>query len=138
VTQLRPPFPLVHVGSRSEWRAWLRRNHAVSTGCWAVTVRKSSLHDGEVYVSPQDLNEECLCFGWIDSKPARVALREMPQAEANFEAFPPSTRRAILEWIGQAKTDATRAKRVLETAELAGRNIRANQWRQPRRDPLRD
>jgi hypothetical protein len=34
-----------------------------------------------------------------------------------------------LEWIAQAKTDATRQKRVLETATLAQKNVRANQWR---------
>ncbi len=197
---LRPALPLVHVATRKEWRAWLQRHHADSTGCWAVTVRKSDLAPGEVYVSPQDLNEENLCFGWIDSKPARVddrhtgllctprkpgsgwslvnktrlerlladgqvapaglaaierakadgswdklttvdalevpddlaaALAGVGEARANFDAFPPSARRGILEWIGQAKTDATRSKRVIETAELAAQNIRANQWRQP-------
>jgi len=35
----------------------------------------------------------------------------------------------ILEWIAQAKKPETRAKRVEETARLAGQNIRANQWR---------
>jgi uncharacterized protein YdeI (YjbR/CyaY-like superfamily) len=49
-------------------------------------------------------------------------------AAGYFEAFPRSTRRAILEWIGNAKTAATRSRRVLETASLAARNIRANQW----------
>jgi uncharacterized protein YdeI (YjbR/CyaY-like superfamily) len=202
MTDLRPPLPLVHVATRAEWRRWLQRNHATSTGCWAVTVRKGDLVDGDTYVSPRDLNEECLCFGWIDSRPARVddrhtallctprtagsgwsqvnktrletllaqrkvapaglaaierakadgswdrlatidalavpddlaaALHAVRDATDFFEAFPPSTRRAILEWIASAKTDATRAKRVLETAELAGQNIRANQWRQPKK-----
>jgi uncharacterized protein YdeI (YjbR/CyaY-like superfamily) len=197
---LRPALPLVHVATRAEWRAWLLEHHATSTGCWAVTVRMTSLHPGEVHVSAQELNEECLCVGWIDSKPARIddrhtgllctprkpgsgwskvnktrlerllaeglvaeagraaiehakrdgswdrlnavdalsvpddlglELRRVPDALTNFEAFPPSTRRAILEWIGQAKTPATRSKRVVETAELAGQNIRANQWRRP-------
>ncbi len=200
MSSLRPSLPLVHVASRQEWRAWLVANHATSTGCWAVTVRKAARREGEEYVSAQDLNEECLCVGWIDSKPGRVderhtallctprkpgsgwsavnkgrlerllaeglvlppglaaieqakqdgswdaltavdallvpddlaaALREVPAALANFEAFPPSARRGILEWILQAKTPTTRAKRVQETAELAGQNRRANQW--PRR-----
>jgi uncharacterized protein YdeI (YjbR/CyaY-like superfamily) len=47
----------------------------------------------------------------------------------NFEAFPKGVRKQILEWITQAKTDATRQKRILETATLAKQNIRANQWR---------
>jgi uncharacterized protein YdeI (YjbR/CyaY-like superfamily) len=58
-----------------------------------------------------------------------AALDGYPAARANFEAFPRSARRGILEWIVQAKTPATRAKRVAETAALAEENQRANQWR---------
>jgi uncharacterized protein YdeI (YjbR/CyaY-like superfamily) len=36
----------------------------------------------------------------------------------------------VLEWIAQAKTAPTRAKRIDETARLAEENKRANQWRQ--------
>ena len=39
-------------------------------------------------------------------------------------------KRAILEWIANAKKAETRAKRIAETAKLAAKNIRANQWRQ--------
>ena len=52
-----------------------------------------------------------------------------PNARANFDAFPRSARRGILEWIVQAKRPETRVKRVAETARLAQENIRANQWR---------
>jgi uncharacterized protein YdeI (YjbR/CyaY-like superfamily) len=151
-------------------------------------------------VSAVDLNEECLCFGWIDSKPGRIddrhtallctprkrgsgwskvnkdrlsrllaeghvaaaglaaideakqdgswsrldevdrlsvpddlaaALAERHPARSKFDAFPNSARRGILEWIASAKTPATRARRVDETARLAQENVRANQW--PRR-----
>ena len=51
----------------------------------------------------------------------------------NWEAFPKSAKRGILEWIGNAKTDATRTKRITETVTLAAQNIRANQW--PRNSP---
>lgn len=50
----------------------------------------------------------------------------------NFAAFPPSTRRGILEWIFNAKRAPTRAKRIEETASLAAQNLRANQYRQKR------
>jgi len=52
-----------------------------------------------------------------------------PDARAHFDAFPRSARRGILEWIVQAKTSLTRAKRIAETARLAQENVRANQWR---------
>jgi uncharacterized protein YdeI (YjbR/CyaY-like superfamily) len=58
-----------------------------------------------------------------------AALAAYPAARAHFEAFPRSVKRGILEWIANAKTDATRAKRVAETARLAQENRRANQWR---------
>ena len=58
-----------------------------------------------------------------------ACLRLYPEAERNWDAFPKSARRGILEWIVQAKRPETRAKRILETAELAARNERANQWR---------
>jgi len=58
----------------------------------------------------------------------RKAFKAHPCALGYFEAFPRSSKRAILEWIGNAKTEATRAKRVLETATLAAENVRANQW----------
>lgn len=44
---------------------------------------------------------------------------------ACFAAFPPSSRRAILEWIAQAKTPETRARRVDDTATSAAQNVRA-------------
>lgn len=57
------------------------------------------------------------------------ALIEYGEAKQNFEAFPKSAKRGILEWIAAAKKPETRAKRIQETARLAAENIRANQWR---------
>ncbi len=50
-------------------------------------------------------------------------------AYKNWQAFPPSTRRGILEWILNAKRTETRIKRIEETVSLAAQNIRANQYR---------
>ena len=58
-----------------------------------------------------------------------AAFAQFPRAREHFEAFPRSAKRGILEWIAHAKRTETRAKRVRETAELAERNVRANQWR---------
>jgi uncharacterized protein YdeI (YjbR/CyaY-like superfamily) len=57
-----------------------------------------------------------------------LALFSHLDAARNWAAFPVSARRGILEWILNAKTAATRAKRVAETAGLAAQNKRANQW----------
>jgi uncharacterized protein YdeI (YjbR/CyaY-like superfamily) len=58
------------------------------------------------------------------------ALDGYSEARRNFDAFPPSVRRGILEWITTAKRPETRARRVEETARLAAENRRANQWRE--------
>lgn len=58
-----------------------------------------------------------------------AALRRHAGSRRNFDAFPRSVRRGILEWIVQAKQPDTRARRIAETATLAARNERAHQWR---------
>ncbi len=55
-----------------------------------------------------------------------TALRSAKGARASWDAFSPSSRKAILWWIASAKTDATRAKRVKETVRLAAKKLRAN------------
>ena len=60
------------------------------------------------------------------------ALERSPPARAHFLAFPPSARRAILEWILQARRPETRRRRVEEAARLAACGLRANQPRQPK------
>jgi len=62
-----------------------------------------------------------ICFR-IWNRRGSASAREM---RANWR----SVKRAILEWIGQARRPETRAKRIVETAEKASRNERANQWR---------
>ena len=72
---LNPDLPLVEVFSRGQWRDWLDEHHSTSTGVWVVTTKKAFVAEAREYVSAQDLNEECLCFGWIDSKPGRIDER---------------------------------------------------------------
>lgn len=48
------------------------------------------------------------------------------KAFANWGKFPPSAKRGILEWILNAKRPETRLKRIIQTVELAEKNIRAN------------
>jgi len=184
------------IRSRADWRRWLKANHDTTNGVWLVRFKKGH----GPHVAYDDVVEEALAFGWIDSQPRRLddtrsqllltrrkkgsrwsnanktriaALRERglmtaageaavqrahddgtwealdpvealhepddlhyqldahPSARQHWDAFPPSTRRAILEWILAAKQPATRAKRITETVEKAAVNIRANQWRQP-------
>jgi len=58
------------------------------------------------------------------------ALNKNKKALSNFEAFPPSSKRIILEWMLNAKKQETRQKRITETVTLAAKNIKANHYRQ--------
>jgi uncharacterized protein YdeI (YjbR/CyaY-like superfamily) len=189
------PVPECTPSSRKAWRAWLQKHHQTETSVWVVCYKKSS---GTPTMTYEELVLECLCFGWIDSKPNKIdeskfkmfcavrkpksawsalnkkrigelmalgliqpaGLAAIETAKANgawdaindaqalvmpddlqaalqthsgaanhWKGFPPSTQRAILEWVSLAKTEATRSKRVLQTAQLAAQNIRANQWK---------
>ena len=62
----------------------------------------------------------------------RAALDANPDARRHYDAFPPSSRRAILEWITSAKREATREARVAETVALAAEDLRASDWPRPK------
>ena len=80
---------------------------AKANGAWTM------LDDVENLVIPDDL---------------AAALDALPGARQRWDAFPRSARRGILEWIVQARTGSTRLRRVTETADMAARGERANQW----------
>lgn len=46
-----------------------------------------------------------------------AALKANPKAKAVLDGFPPSARRDYLDWIADAKQDATRAKRIATAIE---------------------
>jgi uncharacterized protein YdeI (YjbR/CyaY-like superfamily) len=46
-----------------------------------------------------------------------AALAKAPRARAALDGFPPSAQRDYFEWIGEAKQDATRAKRIATAIE---------------------
>ena len=46
-----------------------------------------------------------------------AALAKAPKAKAVLDGFPPSAQRDYLEWISEAKQDATRAKRIATAIE---------------------
>ena len=61
----------------------------------------------------------------------KAALDAEPDARRHYDAFPPSSRRAILEWVTSAKRPATREARIAETVALAAEDLRASDWPRP-------
>ncbi len=80
---------------------------AKKTGTW------TALEDIHNLVIPEDLQQ---MFNGNET------------AFKNFEAFSPSIKRGILEWIMNAKKPETRQQRIAQTVELAEKNIKANQY----------
>jgi uncharacterized protein YdeI (YjbR/CyaY-like superfamily) len=55
-----------------------------------------------------------------DDLAVKLAMKKHAKARAAFDAFSPSHRREYIEWITEAKTDATRQRRIEQTlAQLA-------------------
>ena len=80
---------------------------AMKTGTW------DALNDVENLTAPPDL---------------QAAFTENPVAETNFNQFPRSAKRGILEWLLTTKQPATRQKRIAEIVSKAGQNERANSF----------
>ena len=57
-----------------------------------------------------------------------AALAKAPQAKATLDGFPPSAQREYLEWISEAKQDATRQKRIADAIEWLGEGKRRH-WK---------
>ena len=78
--------------------------------------------------------DQCLVEAGVVPDDLAEALDARPGARENWDSFPASVRRAILEWIVQARRPETRARRIEETAVKAAVGERANQWRRPGSD----
>jgi uncharacterized protein YdeI (YjbR/CyaY-like superfamily) len=104
---------------RAAWREWLAAHHATATGVWAVTYRRSA---GRPIVTYEDLVEEALCYGWIDSQnsvldEARAMLRFTPRKRGGTWAR--SNKERVERLIAQGRmTDA--GLKAIEAARADG------------------
>jgi uncharacterized protein YdeI (YjbR/CyaY-like superfamily) len=91
--------------NRRAWRAWLEKHHASKSGIWLMYYKK---HTGQPTVTYDESVEEALCFGWIDSKPAKL------DDERHLLYFCPRKPKSV--W---SKLNKTRLERLLETGLVA-------------------
>lgn len=128
-------------GKVDEHRSKLYLSPRKKTSAWSAVNKKRVerlISQGRMRPEGQAKIDEAQKSGmWnkIDSAQNLIIPEDLEQefathsgSKENFVAFPPSTQRAILEWIIQAKKPETRKNRIEETAELAAQNKRANQW----------
>jgi uncharacterized protein YdeI (YjbR/CyaY-like superfamily) len=108
----------VECRTRAEWRRWLKANHRQRDSIWLVTFKKNS---GQPALRYEEAVEEALCFGWIDSRPAKL------DEQRRMLLFSPRKPRSV--W---ARTNKERVERLirdglmtpagLETIERAKRD----------------
>jgi uncharacterized protein YdeI (YjbR/CyaY-like superfamily) len=72
----KAPVPEIHFADRATLRAWLAENHATHGAIWLVYDKKPKGKGAAATttraLSYNDIVEEALCFGWIDSVSGRV------------------------------------------------------------------
>lgn len=57
------------IASAEELRNWLRAHHDQKESIWLIRWKKDS---GHPYVSYDDVVDELICFGWVDSLPRKL------------------------------------------------------------------
>ncbi len=62
-------YEQVEITSRGQWRAWLAEHHDASPGVWVVTYKK---HADGPSVPYDDIAEEAVAHGWVDSLPRKL------------------------------------------------------------------
>lgn len=53
---------------RAAWRQWLKENHTKEKGVWLIYDKGAART-----MAWEDIVQEALCFGWIDSRPAKLS-----------------------------------------------------------------
>lgn len=101
---------LFHPQTRAEWRAWLEANHATSKGVRVVSWRTAT---GRPAVGYDDLVEEALCFGWIDS-----TYRVIDEERSSIAMTP---RRPTGVWAGSNKA---RVERLIAAGLMTDAGLR--------------
>jgi uncharacterized protein YdeI (YjbR/CyaY-like superfamily) len=102
VTDTQPRF---HPESRAEWRAWLAEHHADTPRVWVVTWKRGT---GRPAPSYDDLVEEGLCFGWVDSTAGTV---DDERTMIRFTPRKPGS--------GWARTNKVRIERLVADGQMA-------------------
>ncbi len=102
--------------NKNKIKRLLKANKLEKAGLEMIELAKkigtwNALDDVENLILPKEMQE---LFDKSENK----------EAKENFENFPRSTKRGILEWISTAKTLPTKLKRITETLEAAKDNKR--------------
>ncbi|MEM8585909.1 MAG: YdeI/OmpD-associated family protein [Bacteroidota bacterium] len=94
----------VFIESTIELRNWLASNHTSSESVWLVKWKKDS---GKLYFGYDDMVDELICFGWVDSLP-----RKLNEQQTMIRISP---RNPKSNW---SKVNKDRVERLLRTGRM--------------------
>lgn len=66
---MREALERIMIESASDLRKWLQANHASTQSIWIVRWKKDT---GHPYLSYDEIVDQCICFGWVDSLPRKL------------------------------------------------------------------
>lgn len=101
--------PKIHFADRKVLRAWFMKNHAKTGAFWLIY---DKVKDGKRHLTYDDIVEECLCFGFIDSQPRKVS-----ETQASIYISP---RKRGSEWskLNKSRIVKLQKKKLMQPAGL--------------------
>ncbi len=107
--------------NKEEWRAWLEKNHALSTEIWLVYFKK---HTKKPTVTYNEAVDEALCFGWIDSTVKRI------DEETYMQKYTPRKEKSMWSLVNTKKVEILISQDKMTKAGLNKINIakKNGQW----------
>lgn len=102
-------FERVQVSDRDELRAWLQEHHLTAPGVWLRMYRRGT---GMPRPGIDEIVEELLCFGWIDS-----TMRKLDEMQTELLCTP---RRPGSHW---AKSNRERVERLTALGRMMPRGL---------------
>lgn len=79
---------------RADWRDWLSMHYQTKSEVWLRRFKKAT---GKPSITYDDLVEECLCFGWIDS------IVKKYDAESNVQRITPRRKKTFLSELNRQR-----------------------------------
>jgi uncharacterized protein YdeI (YjbR/CyaY-like superfamily) len=107
---LASPEDILQFHDRKTWAAWLKENHAKSTGQWVRLAKKASTVPLLAYA---DALEVALCWGWID------AQKRGESEIAWLQRFTPRAKKSIWSKMNRAKAIA-----LMESGQMRAAGLR--------------
>ncbi len=103
--------------NREDWRAWLEDHHATEQEAWLFISRKAAARQ---FLTLEEVNEEALCFGWIDGalKPINketYALRFSPRKPNSIWSV--NNQRRVEELIREGRMTPAGMEKINEAKE---------------------